>query len=206
MCPAAAENFARQDFFFLPALPQSVVYYKNGQQKSFWKGEIEYERVLYHRRRIQLHAKLDMPEEKEKCPLVIVFHGLTGNMEERHITAVSNAMNEIGFATLRVELYGHGKSGGAFEQHNLMKWINNAMTVTDYAKTLDFVTDLYICGHSQGGLLTMLAAGMRADDFKAAIPMSPAIVIPDGARKGNLLGQPFDPEHIPDMVEWGTGI
>ena len=135
---------------------------------------------------IQLHAKLDMPEEKEKCPLVIVFHGLTGNMEERHITAVSNAMNEIGFATLRVELYGHGKSGGAFEQHNLMKWINNAMTVTDYAKTLDFVTDLYICGHSQGGLLTMLAAGMRADDFKAAIPMSPAIVIPDGARKGNL--------------------
>lgn len=152
---------------------------------------------------IQLHAKLDMPEKKEKCPLVIVFHGLTGNMEERHITAVSNAMNEIGFATLRVELYGHGKSGGAFEQHNLMKWINNAMTVTDYAKTLDFVTDLYICGHSQGGLLTMLAAGMRADDFKAAIPMSPAIVIPDGARKGNLLGQPFDPEHIPDMVEWG---
>ena len=124
---------------------------------------------------IQLHAKLDMPEEKEKCPLVIVFHGLTGNMEERHITAVSSAMNEIGFATLRVELYGHGKSGGAFEQHNLMKWINNAMTVTDYAKTLDFVTDLYICGHSQGGLLTMLAAGMRADDFKAAIPMSPYI-------------------------------
>ena len=45
---------------------------------------------------IQLHAKLDVPEEKEKCPLVIVFHGLTGNMEERHITAVSNAMNEIG--------------------------------------------------------------------------------------------------------------
>ena len=55
---------------------------------------------------IQLHAKLDVPEEKEKCPLVIVFHGLTGNMEERHITAVSSAMNEIGFATLRVELYG----------------------------------------------------------------------------------------------------
>ena len=72
---------------------------------------------------IQLHAKLDMPEE-------------------RHITAVSSAMNEIGFATLRVELYGHGKSGGAFEQHNLMKWINNAMTVTDYAKLLDSVTDL----------------------------------------------------------------
>ena len=41
---------------------------------------------------IQLHAKLDMPEEKEKCPLVIVFHGLTGNMEERHITATMNIL------------------------------------------------------------------------------------------------------------------
>ena len=128
---------------------------------------------------IQLHAKLDMPEEKEKCPLVIVFHGLTGNMEERHITAVSNAMNEIGFATLRVELYGHGKSGGAFEQHNLMKWINNAMTVTDYAKTLDFVTDLYICGHSQGGLLTMLATGFRMCKIKQfpVADMIPAMVL-----------------------------
>ena len=206
LCPAASENFVRQDVFCLYC---RRVWYtienvqENGLQKPSWKGEIEYERVLYHRRRHSAACKADMPEEKEKCPLVIVFHGLTGNMEERHITAVSSAMNEIGFATLRVELYGHGKSGGTFEQHNLMKWINNAMTVTDYAKTLDFVTDLYICGHSQGGLLTMLAAGMRADDFKAAIPMSPAIVIPDGARKGNLLGQPFDPEHIPDMVEWG---
>ena len=53
----------------------------------------------------QLHAKLDMPEEKEKCPLVIVFHGLTVNMEERHITAVSSVMKEIGCAALRVELY-----------------------------------------------------------------------------------------------------
>ncbi len=128
---------------------------------------------------IQLHAKLDVPEKKEKCPLVIVFHGLTGNMEERHITAVSSAMNEIGFATLRVELYGHGKSGGAFEQHNLMKWINNAMTVTDYAKTLDFVTDLYICGHSQGGLLTIAGdIGIAALKSSARIPAASIVSSP----------------------------
>lgn len=152
---------------------------------------------------IDLHAKLDRPEGAEKCPLAIVIHGFTGNMEERHIVAVSKAMNEIGVATLRVEMYGHGQSGGKFEDHTLYKWVTGALQVVDYAKTLDFVTDLYLCGHSQGGLLTMLVGGMRCDDFKAIIPLAPAWMIPDGARQGNLLGQNFDPRHIPDMAEAG---
>lgn len=156
---------------------------------------------------VQLHAKLDRPEGAEQCPLVIVFHGFTGHMEERHIVAVSQAMNQAGFATLRVELYGHGKSGGKFEDHTLYKWVTGALDVADYAKSLDFVTDLYLCGHSQGGLLTMLVGGMKRDDFKAIIPLSPAWMIPDGARAGNLLGRDFDPDHIPDFLEsWGIRL
>lgn len=158
---------------------------------------------------ISLHAKLDMPnlgtpEGGSKCPLAIVIHGFTGHMEERHIVAVSKAMNGVGIATLRVEMYGHGQSGGKFEDHTLYKWATGALAVVDYAKTLDFVTDLYLCGHSQGGLLTMLVGGMKRDNFKAIIPLSPAWMIPDGAREGTLLGQGFDPEHIPDMVESGS--
>ena len=154
---------------------------------------------------IRLHAKLDMPEnmqnESGKCPLMIVIHGFTGHMEERHIIAVARTANAVGFAALRVEMYGHGKSSGRFEDHTLYKWVTNALSVIDYAKTLDFVSDLYLCGHSQGGLLTMLVGGMRADDLKALIPLSPAWMIPDGARQGNLLGRPFDPDHVPDLLE-----
>ena len=154
---------------------------------------------------IRLHAKLDMPENiqdgSEKCPLVIVIHGFTGHMEENHIVAVAKAANAAGFAALRAEMYGHGKSDGKFEDHTLYKWVTNALAVIDYAKTLDFVSDLYLCGHSQGGLLTMLVGGMRADDLKALIPLSPAWMIPDGARQGNLLGQSFDPLHVPAYLE-----
>ena len=155
---------------------------------------------------IQLHAKLDKPQGREKCPLVIVIHGFTGHMEERHIVAVCQAMNDIGFATLRAEMYGHGQSGGRFEDHTLYKWVTNALAVVDYAKTLDFVTGLVLCGHSQGGLLTMLVGGMKADDFQALIPLSPAWMIPDGARSGMgfLPGMNFDPDHIPETLEvWG---
>ena len=66
---------------------------------------------------IRLHVKIDFPKAEAaggKYPMCIVLHGFTGDMEERHIVAVQEAMNEIGMATLRVELYGHGSSGGEF--------------------------------------------------------------------------------------------
>ena len=150
---------------------------------------------------IRLNAKLDMPEGHGKeCPLVIVIHGFTGHMEERHIIAVAETLNSIGFATLRVDMYGHGNSEGKFENHTLYKWLTNAMTVIDYARRLDFVTDLYLCGHSQGGMTVMMAGAMKHDVIKGLIPLSPAWMIPEYARKGTLLGRDFDPDHIPEMI------
>ena len=156
---------------------------------------------------IRLHAKLDFPAEtKDTYPLVIVIHGFTGHMEEPHIIAVAKALNDIGYATLRAEMYGHGQSDGEFKDHTLFKWIGNALAVIDYAKNLDFVSDLYLCGHSQGGLLTMLVGAMERDVLKALIPLSPAWMIPEVARSGELLGIPFDPDHIPDTITGYEGL
>ncbi len=156
---------------------------------------------------IKLHAKLDKPEGFEKGPLCILIHGFTGHMEEDHLTTVKDALNDSGLAVLRVEMYGHGKSDGEFKNHTLYKWVTNALAVVSYAKKLDFVTDLYLCGHSQGGLLTMLIGGMCRDDFKAILPLSPAWMIPEAARAGELLGIQFDPVHIPDeLVAWDLSL
>ncbi len=150
---------------------------------------------------IALHAALELPRRRaERCPLVIVIHGFTGHMEERHITAVSETLNELGAATLRVDMYGHGGSGGEFRNHTLLKWMTNAVTVIDYARSLDFVTDLYLCGHSQGGLTAMLAAALKHDVIRGLLALSPGTVIPEGARRGNVLGVTFDPDHIPDEI------
>ena len=156
---------------------------------------------------IRLNAKLEKPAgytDGTKVPLVIIIHGFTGHMEERHILAVSETLKETGCATLRVDMYGHGSSDGEFAKHTLFKWMSNALTVIDYARSLDFVSDLYLCGHSQGGMMAMLAAGMKHEYIKGLIPLSPAWMIPEHARKGTLLGQDFDPDHIPDMLPaWG---
>ncbi|MCR5788845.1 MAG: lysophospholipase [Lachnospiraceae bacterium] len=154
---------------------------------------------------IPIHAKLDYPEDVEKGPLCILIPGFTGHIEEDHIIAAQKAMNDVGVIVLRAEMYGHGGSGGEFRNHTLYKWITNALSVVHYAKTLDFVTDLYLCGHSQGGLLTMMIGGMCADDFKAILPLSPAWMIPELSREGTVLWTSFDPKHIPEKVtsdEW----
>ena len=152
---------------------------------------------------IKLHAKLDKAEGVDKGPLCILIHGFTGHMEEDHIIAAQKAMNAAGVAVLRVEMYGHGGSDGEFKNHTLYKWVTNALSVVEYARSLDFVTDLYLSGHSQGGLLTMLIGGMCPDVFKAILPLSPAWMIPQGAREGNLLGISFDPKNIPDSLSNG---
>ena len=91
---------------------------------------------------IRLHSKLEKPEGLDKCPLCILIHGFTGQMEEDHLLAVQDAMVSCGVAVLRVEMYGHGKSDGEFKNHTLYKWIANALAVVKYAKKLNFVTDL----------------------------------------------------------------
>lgn len=155
---------------------------------------------------IKLNAYLDMPKENiEKCPLCIIIHGFTGHSEERHIVAVQKALNEIGVATLRADMYGHGKSDGKFEDHTLFKWLTNILAVIDYAKKLDFVTDIYMAGHSQGGLSVLLAAAMERDIVKTIMLLSPAVMIPEIARTGELLGLKFDPENIPDEMEAWDG-
>lgn len=156
---------------------------------------------------IRIHAKLDFPDkELAVYPLVIILHGFTGHMEETHIVAAARAMNEIGFATLRAEMYGHGQSDGAFRDHTLFKWLTNTLAVIDYAKSLDMVSDLYLCGHSQGGLVTMLTAAMERDTLKAILPLSPAWMIPAYARKGELLGMSFDPSHVPKEIGREDGL
>ena len=156
---------------------------------------------------IKLHAKLDKPEGVDKGPLCILIHGFTGHMEEEHLLAAKDAFLDLGMMVLRVEMYGHGMSGGVFKYHTMYKWVSNPIDVVRHAKSLDYVTELYFAGHSQGGLLTMLMGGMFPDDFKMIIPMSPAWMIPKISREGMILGTTFDPDHIPEkIISWDTEL
>ena len=150
----------------------------------------------------ELKAVLEEPAHAggEKLPLVIILHGLTSAMNRPHTLKTAQAMRDAGYATLRFDLYGHGESGGAFRDHTLYRWISNTLSVIRWAREQGY-EELWLSGHSQGGLTAALAAGMAPDWIRGLILRAPAFLIPSGAREGNLLGLAFDPLHIPDTVQ-----
>lgn len=154
---------------------------------------------------IRLSAVLERPGA-ERCPLAIVLHGFTSTKDKPHTLAACKAMREAGFATLRFDLYGHGESGGEFRDHTLHKWISDTLAVIGYVRTLDFVTDIYLSGHSQGGLTAALVGGMAPDLVRGLILRAPAFMIPRCAREGCMLGFQFDPLRVPDEIRVIKGL
>ena len=155
---------------------------------------------------ISLNAVLETPEGAgEKLPLVIILHGFGSAKDRIHTLQTAKAMRDAGFATLRLDLFGHGESGGEFRRHTLYKWIGNTLTVISYMRALGY-TDLYLSGHSQGGLVAALAGAMEPDRVRGLILRAPAFLIPEGARRGSLLGYTFDPDLIPDAIPLPQGV
>ena len=154
---------------------------------------------------VRLVGILERAAEKPG-PLVIVLHGFTSSKDRTHTVAACEAMREAGFATLRFDLYGHGESGGEFRAHTLDKWISNTLAMIEYAEGLDFVTEIWLSGHSQGGLTAALAAGKEPERVKGLILRAPAFMIPRCAREGSMLGVRFDPAQIPEAFPTIKGL
>ena len=154
---------------------------------------------------IRLSAVLEKAEGSGNLPLVIQLHGFSSNKDRPHNIQAAAAMREAGFATLRFDLYGHGESDGEFRKHTLYKWISNTLAVMDAVREMGY-TDLYLSGHSQGGLVAALVAGMEPERIRGLILRAPAFLIPAAARAGNLLGNAFDPRCIPDHISIFPGL
>ena len=153
---------------------------------------------------IALDCIPDIPEKRtEDTPLMLVIHGYTGDKEEAHIAAMAQMFREQGFAVLRADMYGHGRSGGHFRDHTIWKWLSNITALIDYARKELHFRDIWLCGHSQGGLAVMLAAAMHRDRIKGIVALAPAVTIPERARRGEIFGHVFDPGRVPESFEVG---
>ena len=87
--------------------------------------------------------------------LVIIGHGLTGNMDREMCVVIGNELSKRGWPTLRFSFNGHGNSGGKFEEMTIAKEIDDLQAILDQQRTTQKVA--YI-GHSMGGAVGALTA------------------------------------------------
>jgi len=140
------------------------------------------------------------------APLVLMLHGFGGRMDDfpgGWFQEYSDALTAAGFATLRFDFNGHGRSSGAFRDMTVFSEIEDAAAFLQYAMSLPDATDIHLLGHSQGGVIAGMLAGYYHDKISSLVMLTPAASLKTDAQQGVCMGTKYDPKHIPETVQVG---
>lgn len=143
-------------------------------------------------------------EETDKCPMVILMHGIFSSKNIVPIPALARELAEEGIASICFDFGGHWKSEGKMESMTVGKEIEDALAMWEYAKSLPYVTGIGLLGHSQGGVVASMTAGIlasRGESPAALVLVAPGSVIQDACKGGKFFGAEFDPADPPEYVK-----
>ncbi len=137
------------------------------------------------------------------CPLVLMLHGFGGRMDAfpgGWFQEISDLLTDAGLATLRFDFNGHGESEGSFREMTPWNEVEDAAAFLRYAMTLPDVTEMYVLGHSQGGVVAGMLSGLYRDVVKKLVMLTPAASLKTDAMEGICMGVKYDVQHIPEHV------
>lgn len=137
------------------------------------------------------------------CPLVLMLHGFGGCMDAHPggwFQEISDRLTAAGLATLRFDFNGHGESEGSFRAMTPFNEIEDAAVFLQYALSLPDVTEVYVLGHSQGGVVAGMLAGYYHDAVKKLVMLVPAASLKTDALVGVCMGAGYDPQHVPEHL------
>lgn len=139
------------------------------------------------------------------CPLVLMLHGFSGDMSlyPSLFQHLSDELTGKGYATLRFDFNGHGKSEGCFSDMTVWNEMEDAAAFLQYACQLEFVTDIYVLGHSQGGVVAGMLSGLYPDVVKKLVLLAPAASLKTDAQEGHCMAAQYDTFHVPETVDVG---
>ncbi len=158
-----------------------------------------------------LYFPVDFTVDK-RYPVAILSHGFMGNYTD--MTGFCQDFARIGYLAFCFSFCGGGrfgepeasKSDGKSADMTITTEIEDLITVMNHAKSLPFAdcNQLILVGHSQGGFVSGLTAARCGEAVKRLIMLSPALCIPDHARRGCLGGSSYDPAKVPEIIDCGN--
>ena len=138
-----------------------------------------------------------------RCPMVILMHGIFSSKDFLPMPQLAKALAKEGIASIRFDFGGHWKSEGKMVNMTIDKELADARAIYDYASSLPFVSEIILLGHSQGGVIASMTAGLLASEGKAPaslILLAPGAVIKEACQGGRFFGNSFDPKDPPEYI------
>ena len=85
--------------------------------------------------------------ETEKCPMVILMHGIFSSGNIVPIPSLARELAEVGIASIRFDFGGHWRSEGEMQHMTIGKEIEDALAMWEYVQSLPYVSDIGLLGH-----------------------------------------------------------
>ncbi|MBP5720819.1 MAG: alpha/beta fold hydrolase [Bacteroidales bacterium] len=156
--------------------------------------------------------QVSLPEgfnpQTDYCPMVILMHGIFSSKDYNPMPALAKGLARAGIASIRFDFNGHGKSEGRMQDMTVEKEIADALAVYTYVKSLPYVSEIGILGHSQGGVIASMTAGRLAEQGMDVpgkmVLIAPGAVIKEACQGGKFFNARFDPKDPPEYIRcWG---
>ena len=146
--------------------------------------------------------------ETGKCPMVILMHGIFSSGNIVPMPALARELADAGIASIRFDFGGHWRSEGEMQKMTIGNEIEDALAMWEYAKALPYVSEIGLLGHSQGGVVASMTAGIlesRGEKPAGLVLIAPGSVIQDACRNGRFFGAEFNPADPPEYIKcFGT--
>jgi pimeloyl-ACP methyl ester carboxylesterase len=100
---------------------------------------------------------LSNPRNTTTVPMMILCHGFTSSKESSTYLALEKLFNEKNIATFRFDFFGHGESGGKFEEISVTEGMDDILCALAFLKKQGY-KKIGLFGSSYGGFTAILAA------------------------------------------------
>lgn len=152
---------------------------------------------------LTLRGDITKPEGLEKCPAVIIFHGLMsdrGGRRRNMFTDIAEEAVKRGMAAVKFDFSGHGESDGDFSDMTVYGELLDAAKIIEYVRGLGWVSDIYIVGHSQGAVVGGMIAGYYRECVSKLVLLASAATLKEDARNGSCFGIKYDTYFPPEKI------
>lgn len=140
----------------------------------------------------------------DHCPMVILMHGIFSSKDFLPMPQIAKSLAKQGIASVRFDFGGHWHSEGEMVKMTIARELEDARAIYDYVAALPYVSRIALLGHSQGGAVASMFAGMLAREGKspsALVLLAPGSVIKEACQAGRFFGNEFDPKNPPEYIK-----